>query len=250
MNSVLLEKMNQNNLNADNNMDIRSFDNYQFRCSMLGKLMVTPRAKADTLSVTTRSHLNSIFTEMVMGKSQSIKNKYLEKGILMEDDSIQLYGEYVGRNLRKNTERYTNRYITGEPDIIDGDLLVDIKSSWSAQTFPLCDTKVNKDYYWQLQGYMELTGIKTAKLVYCLVDTPEVLIQDEIYRVGRQLGYIDLPDEVVDEIRDNLTYNNLDKKMRVKEFNLEYNLDDMKLLYERIAHCRNYLNYLLTQFNF
>lgn len=233
-----------------NDMDITSFDKYQFRCSTLGKLMVNPRSKNDALSVTTRSHLNSIFTESVLGKSQSIKNKYLEKGILMEDASIELYGEHIGKELKKNTERYTNRYITGEPDIIDGELLVDIKTSWSAQTFPLCETKINKDYYWQLQGYMELTGIKTAKLVYCLVDTPEVLIQDELYRVGRQLGYLDLPQEVEDEIRDNLTYSKVNKKRRVKEFNLEYNLDDMKLLYERIQHSRNYLNYLLTQFNF
>lgn len=249
MNLERLEKTNQSHLNADSNMKVKNFDSYQFRCSMLGKLMVTPRAKSDTLSVTTRSHLNSIFTEAVIGKSQSIKNKYLEKGVMMEDASIELYGEYISRDLKKNTERYTNRYITGEPDIIDGELLVDIKTSWSAQTFPLCDTKINKDYYWQLQGYMELTGIKSAKLVYCLVDTPQVLVQDEIYRVGRQLGYIDLPQELEDEIRDNLTYSDVDPKLRVKEFNLEYNLDDMKLLYERIGHCRNYLNYLLTQFN-
>lgn len=228
----------------------KDFNNHKFRCSALGKLMTTPRSKKDIISVTAQSYLKMVYAETVLGKPQSIVNKYLEKGLLMEDASIELYGDVIGRKLNKNTTRYTNKYITGEPDIVDGELLVDIKSSWSAQTFPMCDVKINKDYYWQLQGYMELTGIKTSKLVYCLVDTPEQLISKELYRISENLGTLDLPQEIEDEVRNNLTYSDIDKDVRVKEFTLEYNEEDINLLYERLNDCKNYLNYLLTQFNF
>ncbi len=62
-------------------------------------------------------------------------------------------------DVSENEERITNEYITGVPDV-NTDVLIDVKSSWDAFTFfekVVEDELKNKDYYYQLQGYMWLT---------------------------------------------------------------------------------------------
>jgi len=39
--------------------------------------------------------------------------------------------------------------------------------------------KLDSLYYWQMQSYMWLTNTKNAIIAYCLVNTPESIIQRE-----------------------------------------------------------------------
>ena len=219
-----------------------SFDNYLFRCSSLSKLMTNPRNKKDLLAVGTKTYLGEIFKEQLYGKSGVIQSKYLDKGIMAEEEGIQMYGEHVSRDVVKNTKRYSNEYITGEPDLF-ADTLVDIKCSWNHTTFPLTNEDVpTKDYYWQLQGYMALTDFKESKLVYCLVDTPDELIFDEMKRVRSKLGMIDLPEELEQEIWDSHKFKDINPKHRIKEFVVERNQEDIDAIYNRVEIARGYLN--------
>jgi len=220
------------------------FDNYLFRCSSIGKLMTKPRNKKDLLAVGTRTYLGEIFKEELYGKSGQIKSKYLDKGIMAEEEAIAMYGQYIARDVVKNTKRYNNEYITGEPDLF-ADTLVDIKCSWNHKTFPLTDEDVpEKDYYWQLQGYMALTDFEESKLVYCLVDTPDELIYDEMKRTRSKLGLIDLPEELEQEIWDGLKFEGINPKYRIKEFVVERNQEDIDAIYNRVTLAREYLNNL------
>ena len=119
----------------------------------------------------------------------------------------------------KNEEMFGNDMITGTPDIND-EKLIDIKSSWDFSTFPMHSNDItSKDYYWQMQGYMELTGHKESTLAYCLVDTPQNLIEDEVRRVKWQLGFIDdLDPELEAEIYNRHQYNDLPEELRIKTF--------------------------------
>lgn len=217
-----------------------SFDKYLFRCSSLGKLMTYPNK--DTLSAGPKTFLGQIFKEELFGKSGEIKSKYLSKGLLVEEESIKLYNSINDTSLKKNTKRYDNEYITGEPDIIS-DVIIDIKSSWDHSTFPFTnEDNPNKDYYWQLQGYMALTDFKESKLVYCLVDTPDEIIHHEIKVISSKLGVIDLPEELEDSIWDGLKFAKTNPKYRVKEFVVERNQDDIDAIYKRVELARGYLN--------
>ncbi len=47
-----------------------------------------------------------------------------------------------------------------------------------ASTFPWFETEIpNKDYYFQLQGYLWLTNKTEAVLAYCLIDTPLEIVE-------------------------------------------------------------------------
>ena len=221
-----------------------SFDKYLFRCSSLGSLMTYP--KKDELSAGPKTALEEIFKQHVFGKTKEIRSKYLEKGVLVEGESIELYNEVNGTSYVKNDKRYNNDYITGEPDII-ADVLIDIKSPWDYSTFPFTSKAIpskDKGYYWQLQGYMALTGMETSNLAYCLVDTPDGIIYNEMKATAGKLGkhVDDLPEELSQEIWDTHKHEGINANIRIKEFVVERNQEDIDAIYNRVEIARGYLN--------
>ena len=151
---------------------------FKLRASAAGKLMTNPRKKGEVLSETTKTYLQEWTKEQIYGVKHVITSKYLTKGIEVENDSISFAEKVLGWNFAvKNEESYEDQFFTGTPDVIfPREKVVDIKSSWDCFTFPLFSDEVpNKDYFYQLQVYMHLTGLKSAELVYVLMETPEDL---------------------------------------------------------------------------
>jgi hypothetical protein len=154
----------------------------KIRCSSLPKIMTSPRTKGEVLSETAKSEIIKIAKEDYYGYSSQITNKYVEKGIEVEDISIELLNTIKFADYKKNTERLTNDFLTGECDINDekNDEIIDIKSSWSLETFPALPSDINiKDYEMQLRGYMMLYNRSKASVCYCMVTTPQGLIMYE-----------------------------------------------------------------------
>lgn len=148
--------------------------------------MTNPKAKGETLSVGAKSHVEDLAKQYVYGYRKSIRTKELEKGTVVEKDSIALLNEVLFTNYSKNTERRENEWLTGEADIIDwpGRKIKDVKSSWSLETFPATpDDGRSSLYDWQQKGYCMLYDCNEAELCYCLVDTPEELIGYEDERL-------------------------------------------------------------------
>ena len=151
----------------------------KIRSSALGKIMTNPRKKTELLSATCKTYIKELVKEDLFGYKSTIDSKYLTKGIDLEDTSIDLYNEVHGTLYLKNTERLSNEFITGECDINAEDKIIDIKSSWSLETFPASPEDVNnKDYEWQLRGYMMLYNKPKAELAYCMVSTPDYLLKE------------------------------------------------------------------------
>lgn len=154
----------------------------KIRCSSLPKIMISPRSKGEVLSETAKSEIIKIAKEDFYGYSSRMTNKYVEKGIEVEDKSIELLNAVKLANYKKNTIRLENDFLTGECDINDevNDEIIDIKSSWSLETFPALPSDINiKDYEMQLRGYMMLYGRSKASVCYCMVSTPEGLTMYE-----------------------------------------------------------------------
>ena len=235
--------------------------------STLGSLIEKRDAKPK-LSTGAISYLDEIIQEVIFGRSKEITSKYLSKGIAVEEYSFSLYTEVSNQFLVKNDERFNNEWITGEPDNVQ-EMIRDIKSSWDFSTFPLHATDIPNDIYkWQLLAYMELTELKKAELVYCLVDTPFTLIDDEIRRLSWKMGYLSLdsmPTEVKVETVCNHIYT-LDgleaychqssdlkttdfdgifkpviKEHRIKVFEMYYDYKMVEQMYTYLQLARNYL---------
>jgi hypothetical protein len=138
----------------------------------------------------------------------------MDKGIRMEDESIDLYNAVHLSSHAKNAERKNNLWITGEADIVADDKIIDIKSSWSLTTFPvLADQGEDKGYEWQLRAYMWLWDKPQADIAYCLVTTPDDLIGWE-NKALHQVDHInrELRVTIVPYVRDPA----LEEKIKVK----------------------------------
>ncbi len=220
------------------------FTNHLIRCSQIAKIM--PNAKSGGgLSVGAKTYLKELHTENFFGRRKEINSKYLQKGIQVEEKSISLYSEVTGEFLVKNEERLSNLYITGEPDQIDDLKVRDFKSSWSIHSFRLYnDSKISKDNLYQIQGYLALTGLKEAEIVYTLIDTPDHLIEDEKRRISWKDGSIELDPETEAEIEASLTYNDIPKALRIRVFHIERDEEIIKKIYNKVILARIYLNEL------
>lgn len=226
------------------------FSNYQFRCSSLGKLMTTAQKKekeAGLPSKTTQSYLKEIYIEEVYGRRKDITSKYLEKGLLCEEDALGLLGQYDGGKLYiKNKDYFKNDFIKGTPDNTQGRVR-DTKAPFTIHTF--FSGELSKDYEWQLRGYMELTGLKElpAELAYCLVDTPPHILYDEQQRLKWKMGVIDEDNdqdyiEACKEIEKSGTFDDIPVEKKVRKYFVEHDDEKIKELYQRIEECRNFLN--------
>lgn len=152
----------------------------RIRCHALGKLMTEPRSKAEgPLSVGAKTYIRQLVTQDLFGVDFEISSKYMEKGIRVEGEAIEMLNRVRGLSLAKNTERRTNDWITGEADLFDINSCEghDLKSSWSIQTFPICVADcIDREYEWQMRGYMMLWDAPRWHVDYALVDTPDDLV--------------------------------------------------------------------------
>lgn len=204
----------------------------KFRCSSIGKLMTEPKSKSEgPLSVGAKTYIRELAAQEIFGIDFEISSKYLTKGLEVEDESIALLNRVRGLNLVKNTERRTNDWITGECDLFNQELRRghDLKSSWSAQTFPILSSDCyDKIYEWQMRGYMMLWDADFWEVNYALVDTPENLI-----------GYEPMQMHVVSHIPEH---------MRLTTWVIERDKTKELAIVEKVIQARDYYNEVVSLF--
>jgi hypothetical protein len=198
----------------------------KIRASSLAEIMTDPKSKDETLSVGAKTAITKQAKEFVYGYDEKFSSKYTEKGLLAEDRSIELLNSVLFTDYKKNTERKTNDWLTGEADIVTPDQIIDIKSSWSLATFPALSSQgEDKTYEWQLRAYMMLWDLDQAQIAYCLVSTPDHLI-----------GYEDKALHQVDHIAPELRVTLLNyKRNQALEDKIKFKVDEARKFYELVV---------------
>jgi hypothetical protein len=162
----------------------------KFRASSLGKLMTSSRTKGEALSQTAKSYIIQKAKEDFFEYRSELNNKYITKGLAQEQDSIDLLNLVRLEDYKKNEERVENEWLTGCCDIITDTSIIDIKTSWSLDTFPATtyELKDLSDYEWQGRAYMWLYDMPSFELCYVMVTTaPEIMGEYE----NGALHYVD-----------------------------------------------------------
>ena len=210
---------------------------FKIRASALGQLMTQPKTKADkdegNLSQTAKSMLTLWYKEQLYSRRKPIESKYMTKGIECEDASIEMLNpEWVN-----NKEQFSNDYMTGEPDVITDDTIIDIKNSWDFTTFPLFAKQAKGEYEWQVLGYMWLCGKKKGEVVYTLMDTPEHLINREYLKLNWNINK-----DVPESFAKDYLYQQLPEHLRIKRFNVEYDEDKIEQIKEKVGKAREFIS--------
>ena len=184
------------------------------------------------------------------GRRKDVQTKQMRKGVEVEDDAIALLAQSLGKPLSKNTERFTNEFITGHPDVLDltetGLKVWDVKSSYDLFTFlGNIPDKLNSQYYWQLQSYMWLTGATESCIAYCLINTPFGIIEQEKKSLLYKMNVIseESPEYVLEaaKLELNMMFDDIDQKERLLLFPVQRNDEDIELIKEKVLKARVFL---------
>jgi hypothetical protein len=151
------------------------------RCSSLPKIM--------SGNATANEEIKRLIDESQGIYRPKFTNKYIEFGIDNELNSIDLCSSiYDQKYVRYNDGQLYNDIIKGTPDIVHEDCVIDIKTAIDKDTWTRNKSK-QKKYYYQLLGYMALTGKKKAMVYYTCLATSECHIE---YFEYSQTDYDDL----------------------------------------------------------
>lgn len=180
-------------------------------------------------------------------RRKTYTSKQAEKGLIMEDDSLDLAADLLGYDLLvKNEEHFENDFMTGTPDNIQPTHTLDVKSPWDFSTFPIFEDTLDPKYEWQGQGYMELTGRKEHLVAYCLVDTPIHLIEKEAYYYSLDNGYPDTDEDIYQKFERQMTYSDVAKENRLKTYWAKHDPKAIKEIENRVILCRAFLKEFIT----
>ena len=217
------------------------------RASQIGKIMATPRKAGEMLSEMAKAYVQELVLEEKYGIKKEFSSRYTDKGNAVEEAGIALVNDVLNyKFIYKNYEFYENEWIKGTPDVNTDEILLDVKCSWDATTFPFFDPEVpNKDYFYQLQGYLFLTGKQESILAYCLINTPFEMVEDEVRRAHWKFHLIDENEELRKEVESKHIFDHIPENKRVKYWFIRRDEAVIEKIKERVELCREYYNLLM-----
>lgn len=201
------------------------------------------------LSATCKSYLIECYVTERYGREKEVYSKYMEKGLAVEEDSLTLYSLVKGEFFKKNEERIENAYLTGCPDIREPRHVRDLKSSWDLFTFYSSKlSKIDSGYDWQLTGYTWLDNAESGTLAYCLIDTPEPLINKEVNKLMWDMGAAtsESPEflEAKAKLEHQMRFGDIPREERVHEKFVRRDEQKINQIPDRVKECREWLSEL------
>lgn len=223
----------------------------------------------DELPNGAKTHLDDIFRSIFWKRRRSLVNKYLDKGLLCEQDILDLASKEDNDFYLKNDEHSENEYIQGSWDNYYVKVR-DTKANYDLKTFE--ESELSSLYEWQLKGYpwlikdkLNLDHYPNSELIYGLVNNPLHHIQNEITRQYYANGNPSDDDENWQEIKCQIERNmifdqelfkrdyphyifenkiwsyDIPSQFRIKKFEVTTTQDDIDHIKRRVMMCRVYL---------
>ena len=188
---------------------------FRIHCSQISKIMGSAK-KAVELSVGCQTFLR----EWYANDNEQVHSKYLDKGNLVEDENIDFAARVLGYGMAlKNTVTLIDEFMIGTCDVEFPDAILDVKSPWNNKTFLDNIVGIDKDYEWQLRGYMRLWRKPKALLFYGLLDTPEM-----------------------EYITSEISYSHLPENRRWIAYQIDRDETIENMITTRVLECRKWLD--------
>lgn len=207
--------------------------------------LIDKRDKPPELSAGAKTYCKAWLKEQLYSRRKEVKSKYLDKGNECEDQAIDFLNKIHLEDYVKNEKFFEDEHLKGTPDLI-ANITRDTKCSYDETSFPLFEDFCDDDYYWQGQVYMELTDRPAHSVDYCLIDTPDHLIEREIKFASYDSPKSD--DELRKYYYDKMRFTDItDLKLRVKSFYFNRDNEKIQKLRERVEMCREYIKTLVEK---
>lgn len=214
--------------------------------------------KTDTIGSGGISRLKDIYTKEKWGKEViSVAKDYVPavlNGTLSEGKSLSIVSELDGHDYKVHKKLIKNRYLKGILDCYLGasvkkiHRVVDIKTASSMQSLLslVKDEETQSKYYWQIMGYLAITGADEGEVCHCLVSYSERIINDEINKFLQRTKNLGFDGEYIEaqihRIKFNMTFDEIPIEQRVVRFKVERDESAIKNIYDKVKFCRKWLS--------
>lgn len=173
---------------------------------------------------------------------------FFVKGTELEQEAVSLLSKIDKRNYTLITENTENEYLIGRCDILDEKRgkIIDLKVSWNVNSFLIAKTTpLDKKYWYQMQGYMEIYNVDEAEVVFLLLNTPPELIEREKIKLQNRfmVGEIDREkyELDMDNIESAFTYNNVPLKKRYIRCKVQREPKIFETVYRKVQKAREWM---------
>jgi hypothetical protein len=215
---------------------------------------VAKKAAADNapLSKVAISHLVRRYGYEKYAKKTAAKGhqfSFYEKGTLLEEEAIDLLSRVDKVSYKRNSGLIYNEFILGKVDVHSEQrkAILDVKCAWNISTFMnVLNAPLKAIYWYQMQGYLELYDIDYGEVCFCLLNTPESLIDREKIRLLNKYVFGEISREDyerhMETLELSLTYNNIPMRKRVIRFRVNRYRELMPKVYKKVEKCRDWLS--------
>jgi hypothetical protein len=217
-------------------------------------IMTEPREKTKQgeLSKGAKTAVEKIFKETVLNCNRMpLETLPIMKGLECEDLAIERLSRFIGVKLVKNMRVYKDEFGEGIPDcLIKGKVGFDTKVSFTYESFPMFEDKLETSYYWQNVRYMMLTGVKEWFTVYSLENHPESVTK----RVANQMWYKsknehEIEESFIQQVREFYNYDHLPDEQRLRFFKVELKDEDVQKVKKHYELANTYYQSLFEKNN-
>lgn len=201
-----------------------------------------------------KSYLLDLYCRLYKGKR---KPNYIGavstvlKGTRNEAEALRAVAYMTGEDYCVDKRRVSNEYLAGKLDGFLGESLenalkvIDTKCSWDMPTFyASVRDGLDSAYEYQMQGYMAITGAQVADVAIVLLNTPEILLEEEYKKARRRLNLAyDDPEFIIERerIRAYHTYDEIPINERICIFTVERDDERIENIYKKVVECRKWL---------
>jgi len=239
------------------------WSNTKIRCSAIGMLMTEPKEvaakKNGDLSKTAKSYLIKYYIQGRYDRKKEVLTPAMQKGITQEGEGIQMLSKFYGYELEKNNTLFENDYLCGHPDVLNPFMydwlhIHDAKLSEDIWTFlPNVLEDIDAHHNGQLQGYMDLTGAKTAEIDYILADASETAINDEKRKLLYRMNLVsdESPEfkEAAATVEINMIYPDIPLSEKILVFPVKRDDEYIDRVYKKVEKAREFLQWFEEKHN-
>lgn len=209
------------------------------------------------LSDTCIEYLMEWYSWKVSGKipvdKEAMDIEYTKKGKSEEGESIALLSRVDRAVYIKNEERVENEYLSGIPDIYQGDTLmtatkiIDNKAIWDYPGFlKNIHKKPENGYIDQIGGYCDITGASEGEIAKTLVNMPEEIILDYQFRLLKKMNCATTESPEFKEEwakwERSMRFDDIPKEQRVFKIPVQpFTQERKQAIYDRVKVCREWL---------
>lgn len=172
------------------------------------------------------------------------------KGNELEDEAVIMLSELDKVKYIKPEVSTSNNFILGKCDILcpEQNKIVDIKTAWNINTFlPCLTTQLSRQYWFQMQGYLEIYNADYGEVCFMLLNTPIHLVERERAKYTEKYVFGEINRERYDEEMEKLdlafNYNKIPEKRRVIRYIINRCPEILPRIYQRVKRCREWLNH-------